>query len=344
MSLGPDAGPHRVAGEHVVLVVAAALDQAGGELERHRGVVGPLPPLPQGRSAPCRAARRRSGRGSGRGAATPERAPSASPTASPSSAPRARSISSSERPRPSRRRTWQPGHQYSRRRCSPTGRDCDRAAAALGTAGRPAGRSCGGSRPRSSTPARSSRRETAASRSSVRSESADTGANGSTRLAVQRLAPNDVADAGQHALVEQHLGHRPVDQARAAQILARVEAAVQQVGPEPRRPSAAADAQRVPTSTASPALVSHHRAVEPAAAGRRRAAAAARGRACRGAHRRCGRRRRGSAGACRAPRPRSHGAPASGPSSTSLRRRAGQAGGRPARASDPQAPTAMVGS
>ena len=55
----------------------------------------------------------------------------------------------------------------------------------------------------------------------------------------QHLGPHDVADARQHALVEQQLGDRAVDRAGAAQVGGGVEAGAEQVGAEPEAEVAA---------------------------------------------------------------------------------------------------------
>jgi len=49
----------------------------------------------------------------------------------------------------------------------------------------------------------------------------------------QRFRLDDVPDPGQHPLVEQDLADRAVDGTRPAQVRRGVEAAVEQVGPEP---------------------------------------------------------------------------------------------------------------
>ncbi len=90
-----------------------------------------------------------------------------------------------------------------------------------------------GRRPPDSTPARSIRRATTASSSRRRSDRPDSGRERILAQLPQHLGADDVADAGQHALVEQKLGHRPVDPARAAQVGGGVEPLAEQIGAEP---------------------------------------------------------------------------------------------------------------
>src|SRR5207247_2658788 len=58
------------------------------------------------------------------------------------------------------------------------------------------------------------------------------GAEGIQADLPQRLRLDDVPDPGEDALVEQELADRPVDGTGPTQVLAGVEAAVQQVGAE----------------------------------------------------------------------------------------------------------------
>ena len=81
------------------------------------------------------------------------------------------------------------------------------------------------------------------------------------RLAVKHLAAHDVSDPRHDSLVEQHLGHRPINQPRTAQVFAGVEATVQEVRPQPWPARTAPDAKpahqyRVPRGGAD------HRTVE----------------------------------------------------------------------------------
>ncbi len=174
MSFGPRPRPHRVAREHVVLVVAALVGQARGELDRHRRVVRPLAPLPGSRGDhvaqwPAVASPDLVGVQplDGRAERVADREPEHARRGRDRARPRDRAAGS---------RRLAPRAVVGAAGVVALGRALGSASGSAGTAGRCGGRRWPGAG--RSTPRRSWRRAVAASSSRRRSERADAGANG----------------------------------------------------------------------------------------------------------------------------------------------------------------------